>query len=319
MRKQLFGAYPVSVIGFGTAEFVGRHPESLARELMDAYVSIGGNFIDAARVYGDFATPRNGESEKIIGRWMAERGNRDRIFLSTKGGHPPFADMHRSRLSPEEIRNDMADSLEDLQTDHVEIYWLHRDDETRPVGGILETLQGLVEKGFARMAGVSNWKPERIREANAYAEAHGLIRLAANQPQFSLARQVSVPDHTTRGMDAGTWKMHAETGMTCCCFTSQAHGYFTRLDRQGEGSLPESLRREFDCPENRATLERIRAVREETGLSVGSIALAWLISQPFPVFPLAGASRAEHVEALREAGDAMLTDRQRDLLRSMAC
>ena len=172
---------------------------------------------------------------------------------------------------------------------------------------------------IARMAGVSNWKPERIREANAYAEAHGLIRLAANQPQFSLARQVSVPDPTTRGMDAGTWKMHAETGMTCCCFTSQAHGYFTRLDRQGEGSLPESLRREFDCPESRATLERIRAVREETGLSVGSIALAWLISQPFPVFPLAGASRAEHVEALREAGDAMLTDRQRDLLRSMAC
>ena len=319
MRKQAFGAYEVSVIGFGTADFGGRLPEGLARELMDAYVSIGGNFIDTARVYGDFATPRNGESEKIIGRWMAERGNRDRIFLSTKGGHPPFADMHRSRLSPEEIRNDMADSLEDLQTDHVEIYWLHRDDETRPVGGILETLQGLVEKGFARMAGVSNWKPERIREANAYAEAHGLIRLAANQPQFSLARQVSVPDPTTRGMDAGTWKMHAETGMVCCCFTSQAHGYFTRLDRQGEGSLPESLRREFDCPENRATLERIRAVREETGLSVGSIALAWLISQPFPVFPLAGASRAEHVEALREAGDAMLTDRQRDLLRSMAC
>ena len=319
MRKQAFGAYEVSVIGFGTADFGGRLPEGLARELMDAYVSIGGNFIDTARVYGDFATPRNGESEKIIGRWMAERGNRDRIFLSTKGGHPPFADIHRSRLSPEEIRNDMADSLEDLQTDHVEIYWLHRDDETRPVGGILETLQDLVEKGFARMAGVSNWKPERIREANAYAEAHGLIRLAANQPQFSLARQVSVPDPTTRGMDARTWKMHAETGMTCCCFTSQAHGYFTRLDRQGEGSLPESLRREFDCPENRATLEKIRAVREETGLSVGSIALAWLISQPFPVFPLAGASRAEHVEALREAGDAMLTDRQRDLLRSMAC
>ena len=319
MRKQAFGAYEVSVIGFGTADFGGRLPEGLARELMDAYVSIGGNFIDTARVYGDFATPRNGESEKIIGRWMAERGNRDRIFLSTKGGHPPFADMHRSRLSPEEIRNDMADSLEDLQTDHVEIYWLHRDDETRPVGGRLETLQGLVEKGFARMAGVSNWKPERIREANAYAESHGLIRLAANQPQFSLARQVSVPDPTTRGMDAGTWKMHAETGMTCCCFTSQAHGYFTRLDRQGEGSLPESLRREFDCPENRATLERIRAVREETGLSVGSIALAWLISQPFPVFPLAGASRTEQVEALREAGDAMLTDRQRELLRSMAC
>lgn len=209
----------------------------------------------------------------------------------------------------------MADSLEALQTDHVEIYWLHRDDEHRPVGGILETLQDLVERGCARMVGVSNWRPERIREANAYAEAHGLVRLAANQPQFSLAKQQFFLDPTTRGMDEETWKMHAETGMTCCCFTSQAHGYFTRLDRQGESGLTENLRREFDCPENRRILDRIRTVREETGLSAESIALAWLIHQPFPVFPLAGASRTEHVEALREAGDAVLTDRQRDALR----
>ena len=318
MRKQSFGPYQVAAIGLGTAEFGGQRPEGLARELLDAYVSIGGNFIDTARVYGDFATPRNGESEKIIGRWMADRGNRDGIFLSTKGGHPPFSDMRRSRLSPEDIRNDMEDSLEDLQTDHVEIYWLHRDDEQRPVGGIMETLQGLVEKGYARMVGVSNWKPARIREANAWAEAHGLLRLAANQPQFSLAKQQFFADPTTRGMDEETWKMHAETGIVCCCFTAQAHGYFTRLDGQGEGALPENLRREFDSPENRAILDRIREVRQETGLSVNSIALAWLISQPFPTFPLAGASRVEHVEALREAGDALLTDRQRDLLRRVA-
>ena len=317
MREQDFGTYRVSAIGFGTADFGGKHPEGLARELMDAYVSIGGNFIDTARVYGDFVTPRNGESEKIVGRWMTERGNRDRIFLSTKGGHPPFTDLHHSRLSPEEIRGDMAESLEDLQTDHVEIYWLHRDDERRPVGGIMETLQELVEKGYTRMVGVSNWKPERIREANAYAEAHGLVRLAANQPQFSLARQHFFLDSTTRGMDEETWKMHAETGMICCCFTSQAHGYFNRLDKSGEAALTENLRREFDSPENRKILERIRTVQEETHLSVGSIALAWLTSQPFPTFPLAGASRPEHVEALREAGEAVLTDCQRDFLRRM--
>ena len=162
----------------------------------------------------------------------------------------------------------------------------------------METLQGLVEKGYARMVGVSNWKPARIREANAWAEAHGVVRLAANQPQFSLAKQQFFADPTTRGMDEETWKMHAETGMVCCCFTSQAHGYFTRLERQGESGLPENLCREFDSPENRAILDRIREVRQEKGLSVNSIALAWLISQPFPTFPLAGASRVEHVEAL---------------------
>ncbi len=313
MRKRSFGPYQVTTIGMGTAEFGGRHPESLARDLLDAYISVGGNFIDTARVYGDFVTPRNGESEKIVGRWLADRGNRDDIFLSTKGGHPPFTDLHRSRLSPEEIRSDIAASLEDLRTDHVEIYWLHRDDEQRPVGSLMETLQDLVEKGYARLVGVSNWRPTRIREANAYAETHGLTKLTANQPQFSLAKQHFFLDDTTRGMDAETWRMHAETGMICCCFSSQAHGYFTRLDKQSP--LTESLRREFDSPENREILERIRTVRQETGLSVNAIALAWLMSQPFPTFPLVGASRVEHVEALREAGDALLTDRQRDLLR----
>ena len=313
MRKRIFGNDEISVIGMGTAEFGGRHPEGLARDLLDAYVSIGGNLVDTARVYGDFVTPRNGESEKIVGRWMEDRGNRREIFLSTKGGHPPLDDMRRSRLSPEEIRNDMAASLEDLRTDHVDIYFLHRDDPSRPVGQIMETLHGLVEDGYTRMIGVSNWAPARIREANAWADAHGLTRLAANQPQFSLAEQRFFLDPTTRGMDAETWRMHRETGMPCFCFSSQAHGYFTRLDKQSP--LTESLRREFDSPENREILERIRTVRQETGLSVNAIALAWLMSQPFPTFPLVGASRVEHVEALREAGDALLTDRQRDLLR----
>ena len=318
MRKRIFGNNEVSVIGMGTAEFGGRHPEGLARDLLDAYVSIGGNLVDTARVYGDFATPRNGESEKIVGRWMEARGNRREIFLSTKGGHPPFNDMHRSRLSPEEIRGDMAASLEDLRTDYVDIYFLHRDDPSRPVGGIMETLHGLVEDGYTRMIGVSNWAPARIREANAWADSHGLTRLSANQPQFSLAGQRFFLDPTTRGMDAETWRMHRETGMPCLCFSSQAHGYFTRLDTRGEDALTDNLRREFDCPENRAILDRIRAVREDTGLSVGSIALAWLTAQPFPAFPLVGASRVEHVLALREAGDAVLTEAQRDMLRTVA-
>ncbi len=317
MRKQALGNDEVSVIGMGTAEFGGRHPEGLARDLLDAYVSLGGNLVDTARVYGDFATPRNGESEKIVGRWMEDRGNRREIFLSTKGGHPPFHDMHRSRLSPEEIRGDMAASLEDLRTGYVDIYFLHRDDPSRPVGGIMETLHSLVEDGYTRMIGVSNWAPARIREANDYAEAHGLTRLSVNQPQFSLAQQRFFLDPTTRGMDAETWRMHRETGMACFCFSSQAHGYFTRLDTRGDGTLTDNLRREFDCPENRAVLERIRAVSGETGLSVGSIALAWLTGQPFPTFPLVGASKVEHVLALREAGDAVLTDAQRDLLRTV--
>ena len=316
MRKQPFGDFQVSVIGLGSGDFGGKCPESLAREFMDAYAGLGGNFIDTARVYGDFITPRNGESEKIIGRWIADRHCRESIFLSTKGGHPPLGNMRQSRLGREEIRADMAESLEDLQTDYVNIYWLHRDDESRAAGEIMETLQGLIEDGSTRMTGVSNWRPERIEEANRYAESHGLTPLKANQLQFSLARRVNCYDPTLTTMDRKTWRMHRRTGMVCCCFSSQAGGFFTKLEELGPDRLPEHLKNEYACEENFRILDRLRPLRRETGLSAGALALAYLTNQPFPTFALAGASRTGQVLALREAGDAVLTPKQRDGLRS---
>lgn len=315
MRKQAFGPYRVAVIGLGTGEFGGKCPESLAREFMDGYAALGGNFIDTARVYGDFKTPRNGESEKVIGRWMADRRNRDGLFLSTKGGHPPLREMRRSRLSRAEVRGDMADSLNDLQTDHVDIYWLHRDDEGRPVEELMETLHSLVEDGSARMIGVSNWKPARIRAANAYAASHGLTPLAANQPQFSLAAQRLSIDPTLTTMDAETYRLHRETGLACFCFSSQAHGFFSKLAQGGEAALSENVKKEFLTPKNRAILPRLLSLQRETGLSVGALALAYLTCQPFPTFALVGASRMAHITALREAGDAVITPSQRDALR----
>ena len=94
MRKQAFGKYEISVIGMGTAEFGGRHPEGLARDLLDAYVSIGGTLVDTARVYGDFVTPRNGESEKIVGRWMARGAGK--VKRSSAAGWKPEATAGRS-------------------------------------------------------------------------------------------------------------------------------------------------------------------------------------------------------------------------------
>ncbi len=318
MRTHLLAGRETAVIALGSSEFGGRTPESAARELMDEYVALGGNFIDTARVYGDFVTPRNGESEKVIGRWMRDRGLRDRIVLSTKGGHPPLDRMTRSRLSREEVRQDLRESLEDLGTDHTDLFFLHRDDESRPVGEIMETLQSLLDDKSTRLCGVSNWKPARIREANAYALSHGLTPLGANQPQFSLAKRERLGDPTLTAMDGETWRLHRDTGLPCCCFSSQAKAFFTRLDRDGEEGLPEKLKRDLLTPENRAIYGRIKRVMEETRLSAGAVALAYLTCQPFPTFALAGASRPEQVRALREAGDAVISDAQREFLRPMA-
>jgi len=314
MRKRDFHGRPVSVVALGTSEFGGKCPEGLARDFMDAYVALGGDFIDTARVYGDFAHRVNGESERVIGRWLDGR-RRDDLFLSTKGAHPDLDAMNVPRLSRDEILDDARRSLENLRTDHVDIYWLHRDDAARPVGDIVETLNALLDAGMTRRVGVSNWTAARVREANAWAAAHGLHGVDANQPQLSLARQVVVDDPTLVALDADAARMHRETGLPLVAFSSQGRGFFSKLDALGESGLPEGLRRQFLCDENREIYRRVLAVRAETGLSVGTIAVAWVTGQPFPAFALCGASRIEHVLALKEAGDAALTDAQRDYLR----
>ena len=313
MRYRDFGGKQTAVVALGSTDFGGTVPEGRCREFLDAYESIGGNFLDTARVYGDFIGRRLGESEKVIGRWLSGR-DRERFFLSTKGGHPDMDHMDVGRLSRAEIEDDFRRSLDNLRTDYVDIYWLHRDDLTRPVEDILETLNGLLESGGTHMIGVSNWSPRRIREANACAAAHGLHPLDANQPRFSLARQATVEDPTLYPMDTETYRMHLETGMPLVPFSSQAKGFFTKLHDLGPEGLPEKARRRFYTPENLETYQRVLKVCADTGLSVGAVALAYLTCQPFPTFPLAGVSRVSQVLALNEAADAVITDAQRDYL-----
>ena len=317
MKYAQFIDREASVIALGTMDFGGRIEEGRAQEFMDAYIEIGGNFIDTARIYGDFAREIQGGSEQVIGRWMQDRRCREKIVLGTKGGHPDPHAMHTGRLSRDEVRSDISRSLDNLRTGCVDIYWLHRDDASRPVEDILETLTGLVEDGMTRHVGVSNWTPERILAARAAARKHGLVQIAANQPQFSLARQVVVEDDTLCQMDAPTYALHLQENLPCQPFSSQAKGFLAKMDAQGEAVLTDKARRRFLCEENLAVLKRAQALSKETGYSVGAISLAWLTSQPFPTFPIAGVSKMEHIAALKEAGDVVLTAQQRDWLRRL--
>ncbi len=316
MRYIDFCGKETAVIALGTMDFGGRIPETQAREFMDAYAEISGNFIDTARIYGDFARRIQGGSEQVIGRWMEDRHNRAKLVIGTKGGHPDPANMHAGRLRREDILSDMQRSLDNLRTNCVDVYWLHRDDRSRPVQDIMESLTELTERGFTRFVGVSNWREDRILEANACAEAHGLVKLYANQPQFSLARQVIVEDDTLCQMDKGMYAMHLEQQMPCVPFSSQAKGYLSKLAQGGEGILPDKAKRRYHCDENLAVYQRVQALSQQTGLSVSALALAYLTSQPFPTLPIAGVSKMEHFTALREAADAILTAEQRNYLRS---
>ena len=318
MRYRDLAGKRTSAIVLGSGEFGSHIPESLSFEFMDAFTGMGGNFIDTARIYGDLFHGRFGLSEETIGKWFAARHNRDSITLGTKGGHPRLESMHTGRLDRENLESDLSESLTALQTDYVDIYWLHRDDVSRPVGDILETLNRFVADGRVRLLGASNWSIARIAEANAYAEAHGMAGFGANQPQFSLARQALVEDDTLVQMDDTVHAFHVHTGLPCVCFSSQAKGFFTKLDQLGEAALPDKAKRRFYTPENLAVYERMRTLSAETGHSINTLALAYLTSQPFDCYPIAGASRIEQVLALRDAADVELTREQVKFLRSFA-
>src|SRR3954468_14826498 len=156
--------------------------EAQSFAVLDAYVDAGGNFVDTANSY----LVEHGRSETIIGRWMAERGNRDRIVLATKvgGGKGPY----RS-LSPDTIESEARASLERLQTDRFDLYYGHFDDEDTPLEDSLRAFDALVRAGAVRHLGASNYTPERLTAALEIQREHGLAEFTVLQPQYNLVER----------------------------------------------------------------------------------------------------------------------------------
>lgn len=317
MRYRDFLGMKASVLVMGTVSYGTETSQMQTNEFLDVYAKLGGNFIDTARVYGDFAGEVCGISERAVGNWIAARKNREGLIIGTKGGHPSLRTMNVGRLDRDSLTKDIYESLNDLMIDDVDIYWLHRDDVTRPVGDILETLNMFISDGLTKHIGVSNWTPARIREANEYAKAHGMIGFEANQPQFSLARQELVEDPTLCQMDAEMYAMHAETGMPCVPFSSQAKGFFIKYHDNGPDSLPDKAKRRFMTDYNMEIYDRLVKLSDATGYSVGALSLAYLTCNKFDIFPIVGVSKIAQVEALAEAGDAVITLEQALELRSL--
>ena len=224
-----------SAICLGSSHFGNGIAPADAYSLMDAYLTCGGNVIDTAAVYANWLPGEKNSSEKTIGRWLARTGKRDKIVLATKGGHPDLATMHISRMSPSEIVDDVETSLRNLQTDWIDLYWLHRDDPARPVAEIIDTLHGQVVAGKIRYFGSSNWRADRIEAAQIYATARGITGFVANQMRWSLAAidPDTTGDPTTVAMDDETYAFHQRTGLAAIPYSSQASGYF-----QSNRSLP---------------------------------------------------------------------------------
>jgi len=152
--------------------------------LLDAVYEIGCRTFDTAYSYGA------GEKERVLSAWLADRGVRDQIVTLGKGAHPEGG---RPRVTPQDITHDLNESLRRLDTDHIEIYVLHRDNPALPVGPIVDVLNEHHRAGKIGVFGGSNWTHERVREANEYAAVNGLVPFGVSSPNFSLAEQFQPP------------------------------------------------------------------------------------------------------------------------------
>jgi aryl-alcohol dehydrogenase-like predicted oxidoreductase len=299
----------VSPICLGCGPLGSTLDRAASFRLLDAYAAAGGNFIDTAKVYADWLPGERSVSEKTIGTWLRQRGNRTRVIVATKGAHPDLATMHIPRMSPAEITGDLEASLRHLGVETIDLYWLHRDDPSRPVAEILETLAAQVLSGKIRYYGCSNWQTGRIREAQAYALAHGLPAFAANQMMWSLAavNPDGPGDPTLAPMNSVMSAFHQETGLAAVPFSAQAGGFFSKLIA-GRASL--------DAPgpyrnsRNRERLARICQLVEETGLSVTQIVLGYLRGQPFVTVPIIGPQSLAQLADSLTAADVRLTPQQ---------
>jgi aryl-alcohol dehydrogenase-like predicted oxidoreductase len=278
----------VSAICLGNGFMIHDKTDEERFAFLDAYTAMGGNIIDSALIYGYDEQLGISRSEQMLGKWIKSRGNRNQIILSTKGAHPFPATDSKMRLSEAEIRSDLDKSLRTLGADTIDLYWLHRDDPSRPVEEIAGTLKKLVDEGKIRYSGCSNWAPERIEAAGCFV---------ANQLSWSCARNDAqrLAEKRLRCMDDLTFKMHNQLNLTAFAYSSQAQGLMSLLGTLDIKSIKNKFSN-YDNPENEQRYIKIIELSKKKNATTSQIALAWLMAKPFTVIPIIGCSSYGHLE-----------------------
>jgi aryl-alcohol dehydrogenase-like predicted oxidoreductase/predicted dehydrogenase len=266
-----------------------------AAVVFDDYVERGGTTFDTAYIYG------GGRGERLLGQWMKSRGNRDEVVVIGKGAHTPHCD-------PESITRQLHESLERLQTDHVDLYLMHRDNPEIPVGEFVDVMHEHFKAGRIKAFGGSNWSTERFDEANAYAEANGKQPFTLLSNHLSLARAYDVPWAGCRHVsDDASQQWLRERQVALFPWSSQARGFFTGRAKP-EDTSDEELVRCFYSDENFRRLDRARELAAAKGVEPTAIALAWLLHQPYPVFPLIGPRHVSETRTSMPGLSVTLTD-----------
>lgn len=271
-------------------------------ELLDRFVDAGFNAIDTADMYSTWV-PGNqgGESETIIGQWLASRGNRDRIVLFTKVG----MEMPDGQgLSASWIEQSIENSLRRLQTDYVDVYFSHIHDNDVPVEETLQAYDKLIRAGKVRTIGASNHTAEQLDAALKAADNNSLPRYRVLQPEYNL--------HDRASYDGPLRDLAMQEGMGVVTYFSLASGFLSGKYRS-DADLGKSARggaiERYLTPRGMQILDALDEVAETHNATPAEVALAWLMARPGVTAPIASATRIQQLDSLIRSSQLALTDR----------
>lgn len=292
-----------SPIVFGCNVFGWTIDEKQSFSILDEFIDLGFETLDTADVYSRWAKGNEGgESERIMGSWMNSKGNRHNINLITKVG----SDMGQGSrdLTEAYIIKAVEASLTRLQTDYIDLYLTHWDDDTTPVEETLGAYQKLMDAGKVKAIGACNLSSERL---TASIQAHKQLELPKYevfQPEYNL--------YDRAGFEQGVANICEEEGMGVICYYALAMGFLTGKYRSEE-DLGKSVRgggiaKKYLNERGMRILEGLDAISEAKGVSQAAVALAWLIHQPVITAPIASATKSSHLQAFSEAANLQLSE-----------
>lgn len=268
--------------------------------LLDAAFDRGLTFIDTADVYSKWIPGHvGGESETIIGKWFARSGKRDHLFIATKLG----MDMGDGKqgLAPKYIAEAVEASLRRLQTDRIDLYQSHKDDEKTPLEDTLAAFDRLIKQGKVRFIGASNYTGARLREALETSKRNKLARYETLQPHYNLVER--------ENYEADLAPVVAEYGLGVIPYFSLAGGFLTgkyRSEADMRGKARGGMVGKYMNARGFAVLDALDAVAKEYKSTPASVALAWLIAQPGITAPIASATNEKQLGDLVAAAGLKL-------------
>ncbi|MGI9583136.1 aldo/keto reductase [Chryseobacterium sp. RRHN12] len=299
----------IAPINFGGNVFGWTLDEKQSFDILDRFTEAGFNFIDTADTYSWWVNGKGGQSEEIIGKWMKSRNNRNDIVLATKVGSQ--TKEHGFDISRKHILKSVDESLQRLQTDHIDLYYTHFDDDTTPVEETLSAYDEIIKAGKVRYIAASNLSPERLKASFDAAEKNNLPKYVALQPHYNLMER--------EGFEQNYAPLAEQLDLSVFPYWSLAAGFLTGKYRN-EGDLAKSTRgegvRKYLNDKGLKVLKALDQVSARHNTTQGTVSLAWLLSNPLITAPIVSATSASQLETIFNAPNLVLDQEDIDLLNN---